>query len=62
VLNGAVLMLFLNFYMGVDLGRRRKPSKNVGDSDCECGDNKIARSCSVFGAGKEADSNKLKSC
>ncbi|XP_014520411.1 elongation of fatty acids protein 3-like [Vigna radiata var. radiata] len=55
VLNGAILMLFMRVY----LGRKRKPNKNMGDY--ECAENKIALSCSVFCAGKEADSNKLKS-
>ncbi|CAJ1929960.1 unnamed protein product [Sphenostylis stenocarpa] len=59
VLNGAILMLFLNFHMRVYLGKKRKHNKSVGD--CEWGENKFARSCSVFGAGKEADSNKFKS-
>jgi len=61
VLNVAILMLFLNFYLRMYLRRRRKPKPNENVGDCECRENEIARSCSVFCAGKEADSNKLKS-
>ncbi|TKY70488.1 Elongation of fatty acids protein 3 [Spatholobus suberectus] len=56
VLNGAILLLFLNFYVRVYFRRGRK-LKRVGDR----GENNVARSCSVLSAGKEADSNTLKS-
>ncbi|KHN42016.1 hypothetical protein glysoja_003756 [Glycine soja] len=59
VLNGAILLLFLNFYVRMYLARRRKRKGVVIDHRCE-NDNNIARS-SVLGAGKEPHSNKVKS-
>ncbi|XP_061374484.1 elongation of fatty acids protein 3-like [Gastrolobium bilobum] len=56
VLNGAIFLLFLNFYVRVYLSNRRNLN---GVSDR--GANNIAHSCFALGAGKEADTNKLKS-
>ncbi|XP_027362143.1 elongation of fatty acids protein 3-like [Abrus precatorius] len=55
VLNGAVLFLFINFYVRVYFGKRRNLA-GVGDR----GKN-IDGSFSVLGTGKEANSKKLKS-
>lgn len=54
VLNSAILLLFVNFYVTVYLGKGRKV--NVVSEPGE----DIARSCCVLGSGKEADANKLK--
>ncbi|KAK7406637.1 hypothetical protein VNO78_08266 [Psophocarpus tetragonolobus] len=54
LLNGAILLVFLNFYVRVYLGRGRKRDKNVALND-------IAPSCSVYCAGDEEHSKIFKS-
>lgn len=60
VLNGAILFLFLNFYVRFYLDKRRGRVKGGGVGDVR-GEKNSARSCSVLGAGSEAYSHKLKS-
>lgn len=57
VLNVAILLLIINFYVRAYF---RKKEKIKSDNNYNNNSN-IAHSCSVLGAGNEADSNKLKS-
>ncbi|KAK7307564.1 hypothetical protein VNO77_40751 [Canavalia gladiata] len=55
VLNGAILLLFLNFYVRAYFCKKRNV-QSVGDRS-----ENMAPSCSLLGARKEPDTNKLKS-